>query len=169
MATPSRPSIVGDDAGPTLPYPVYLRGKVCKGFGRGSRELGIPTANLPEDVSNNEAAVMDIGIHYGWAGVGSSEEVYGMVMSYGWNPYYKNEKKTAEVHIFNKFGTDFYDEELRIIVLGYIRPEQNYDSLDALIADIQMDIQVAKNSLARPVYQKFSAASFLKPHSGTNL
>lgn len=53
------------------------------------------TANLPEDVSNNEATVMEIGVHYGWASVGNSDTVYGMVMSYGWNPYYKNEKKTA--------------------------------------------------------------------------
>lgn len=34
-----------------------------------------------------------------------------------------------EVHIFNDFGKDFYGQELRVIVLGYIRPEQNYDSL----------------------------------------
>lgn len=39
--------------------------------------------------------MLDIGIHYGWASVGDSTEVFGMVMSYGWNPYYKNEKKTA--------------------------------------------------------------------------
>jgi riboflavin kinase len=125
----TRPPIVGDDSGPTRPYPIYLKGKVSRGFGRGSKELGIPTgghlletpnvltgrlltrnivcvsclylfrdgsaANLPEDVSNNEATVMEIGVHYGWASVGSSDTVYGMVMSYGWNPYYKNEKKTA--------------------------------------------------------------------------
>jgi len=37
-----RPSIVGPDE-PERPYPLLLRGAVQKGFGRGSKELGIPT------------------------------------------------------------------------------------------------------------------------------
>jgi hypothetical protein len=49
MSRPTeRPLIVGPD---TLqpPFPVFLKGKVIKGFGRGSKELGIPTgtARLP--------------------------------------------------------------------------------------------------------------------------
>lgn len=72
-----------------------------------------------------------------------------MVMSLGWNPYYKNEKLTAvsrtpcdmvnkrlsemldviqEVHIMHKFPTDFYGHYLDVIVLGYIRPELDYTS-----------------------------------------
>lgn len=37
-----RPQIVGPDE-PATPYPLFLRGAVQKGFGRGSKELGIPT------------------------------------------------------------------------------------------------------------------------------
>ena len=37
-----RPLMVGSDV-PTAPYPLALRGTVVKGFGRGSKELGIPT------------------------------------------------------------------------------------------------------------------------------
>jgi riboflavin kinase len=122
-------------------------------------------ANLPEDVSNNEAAVMEIGIHFGWASVSNNDTVYPMVMSYGWNPYYKNEKKTAEVHIMADFDEDFYGEELRVIVLGYIRPEQNYDGLDALISDIHTDIHVARNSISRPGYAVFKDDLFLQPTS----
>lgn len=33
---------VGADE-PTDPFPIFLRGKVIRGFGRGSKELGIPT------------------------------------------------------------------------------------------------------------------------------
>ncbi|KAJ3098933.1 riboflavin kinase [Phlyctochytrium planicorne] len=85
-----------------------------------------------------------------------------MVMSFGWNPYYKNEKRSAEVHILNVFPQDFYGEELRVIVTGYIRPEKNYDSLDALIEDINIDIQVARNSLARPDYRSLQSHEHLK-------
>lgn len=34
-----RPRIVGDDAGPTAPYPLTMEGKVISGFGRGSKEV----------------------------------------------------------------------------------------------------------------------------------
>jgi hypothetical protein len=37
-----RPVIVGPDT-PEQPFPIYLKGPVIKGFGRGSKELGIPT------------------------------------------------------------------------------------------------------------------------------
>src|SRR5579862_474973 len=40
-----RPSIVGPDS-PEPPYPIYLKGPVIKGFGRGSKELGIPTGTI---------------------------------------------------------------------------------------------------------------------------
>jgi len=43
MSPPAeRPSIVGPES-PESPYPIYLKGPVIKGFGRGSKELGIPT------------------------------------------------------------------------------------------------------------------------------
>ncbi len=33
-----------------LDPPIFLFGDVVKGFGRGSKQLGIPTANFPESV-----------------------------------------------------------------------------------------------------------------------
>ncbi|KAJ3089480.1 riboflavin kinase [Quaeritorhiza haematococci] len=120
----SRPLIVGPDA-PESPYPVDLKGLVSRGFGRGSKELGIPT----EEVACAADKYLSTGIYYGWASVGSNPAVYPMVMSYGWNPYYKNEKRSAEVHIMHQFPEDFYDEELRVKVMGYIRPEKDYTSL----------------------------------------
>ncbi|KAI8815178.1 hypothetical protein BJ742DRAFT_670958 [Cladochytrium replicatum] len=159
-----RADICGPDA-PQSPYPVYLKGEVSKGFGRGSKELGIPTANLPEAAACEAGNFMETGIYYGWASVGTSDTVWPMVMSFGWNPYYKNEKRSAEVHIINKFHADFYGEELRVIVTGYIRPEQNYTSLDALIADINKDIEVAQNCLRRPAYDALKSDSFLVPQN----
>lgn len=37
-----RPEICGSD-GPERPYPIYLRGLVERGFGRGGKDLGCPT------------------------------------------------------------------------------------------------------------------------------
>lgn len=78
--------------------------------------------------------------------------LYPMVMSIGYNPFYQNTTRTAEVHILHPFACDFYGAHLRLAILGYIRPEQNYDSLDALVADIQFDCVVARQSLARPAW-----------------
>jgi riboflavin kinase len=50
---------------------------------------------LPEDVAKE--AALETGIYYGHASVGASDLVYPMVMSYGWNPYYKNSVRSAEV------------------------------------------------------------------------
>ncbi|CAB4396893.1 riboflavin kinase [Rhizophagus irregularis] len=150
----ARPLIVGPDV-PISPYPIKMKGEVVRGFGRGSKELGTPTANLPEEATEALCKDIETGIYFGWSQVGNDPIVYPMVMSLGWNPYYKNEKRSAEVHIMHTFPEDFYGVELRVVVLGYIRPEKDYSSLDALINDINIDIQVANNSLARPAYTEY--------------
>ena len=78
--------------------------------------------------------------------------LYPMVMSIGYNPFYQNTTRTAEVHILYPFAHDFYGAHMRLAILGYIRPEQNYDSLDALVEDIRFDCVVARQSLARPAW-----------------
>lgn len=87
--------------------------------------------------------------------------VFPMVMSVGWNPYYQNTSKTAEVHIMHQFPRDFYGLETRVVVLGYIRPEYNYVSVESLKDDIETDKRVAINSLARPHYQDYGTDPFL--------
>ena len=73
----------------------YIVGEVVAGFGRGSKELGIPTANLPIERYKRLLDTLPTGVYLGWAQVpGRDTTVYPMAMSVGWNPYYKNEKKT---------------------------------------------------------------------------
>lgn len=45
---------------------VYVASQVVKGYGRGSKELGCPTANLEDDVVHGMTA-LDDGIYYGFA------------------------------------------------------------------------------------------------------
>jgi riboflavin kinase len=52
-----------------------------------------------------------------------------MVMSVGFNPFYNNTLRSAEVHIMHEYPHDFYDKVMKVIVLGYIRPEYNYTSI----------------------------------------
>lgn len=70
-------------------------------------------------------------------------------MSIGFNPFYKNTVRSAEVHVMRKFEKDFYGSEMRLSLLGFIRKELDYVSLEALVGDIRTDIEVAGRSLAR--------------------
>ncbi|KAJ2744219.1 riboflavin kinase [Coemansia sp. BCRC 34301] len=162
MSTNSRPLVVGPPE-PLHPFPIFVSGAVVKGFGRGSKQLGIPTANLPEEAVNKALKDIAIGVYYGWAQVANGP-VFPMVMSLGWNPYFKNEKRSGEVHILHNFSEDFYGQDMRVAIAGFIRNEKNYDTLDALIDDINTDIRVAHESLARDAYRAIKTASyFLSP------
>uniref|UniRef100_A0A9L0RQ49 Riboflavin kinase n=1 Tax=Equus caballus TaxID=9796 RepID=A0A9L0RQ49_HORSE len=147
-----------------LPY--FCRGEVVRGFGRGSKQLGIPTANFPEQVVDNLPADLSTGIYYGWASVGSGD-VHKMVVSIGWNPYYKNTKKSMETHIMHTFKEDFYGEILNVAIVGYLRPERNFDSLESLISAIHGDIEEAKKRLDLPEHLKLKEDSFFQLLSRT--
>ncbi|XP_066982145.1 riboflavin kinase isoform X2 [Macrobrachium rosenbergii] len=145
--------------------PHFAVGTVVKGFGRGSKDLGIPTANFPEHVVEDLPEGITTGIYYGWAKVDSGP-TYKMVMSIGWNPYYNNQKKSMEsylfqeTHILHTFEEDFYGSELRVVMLGYIRPEKNFSSLESLIDAIKSDIAEADKKLSLAESQAYKEHSF---------
>ncbi|CAI6331961.1 unnamed protein product [Periconia digitata] len=206
-----RPSTRPPLAGPSTvlpPYPLKLRGPVIKGFGRGSKELGIPTANIPlSGLSVGGNSDLESGIYYGYAALdhssipaltsndavpsatddtsvpvdgsrnfavkdleeeqqGGEEEgkgrtVYPTVLSIGYNPYYKNTQRSIEIHLLHSFERDFYGATLSLVILGYVRPEYDYVSKEALVEDIREDIRVAQRSLEREAYKGFAGDEWL--------
>lgn len=135
-------------------------------------QLGIPTANLPVDATVTPwISDARSGVYFGWAslqlgkdhpnyspsssspaGEGQGEggySIFPMVMSIGYNPFYNNTVRSAEVHVLDKFAADFYGVDMRLLIVGYIRDEKNYEGLDALIEDINTDCEVARRSLER--------------------
>lgn len=146
----------------TLPIkPWYIGGPVIKGFGRGSKMLGIPTANLSTEGYSAVLSEQRSGVYFGWAGL-STRGIYKMVMSVGWNPYFNNAKKTIEPWLLHEFGDDFYGEDLRLAIVGYIRPEANFPSLEGLIEKIHEDRQIAETALELPIYTKYREDPYLK-------
>ena len=179
MAT-TRPPVIGPSTGPEAPYPLQMEGEVIHGFGRGSKELCIPTANLPVD-DNLTPWIADIksGVYFGWASLRlppshpnhrtppsetttttstapektySGFSVYPMVMSIGYNKFYKNTARSAEAHVLHDFEADFYGVEMRLLVTGFIREEKDYAGVDELIEDIRVDCEVARRSLDREAW-----------------
>ncbi|KAJ1814378.1 riboflavin kinase [Coemansia sp. RSA 2598] len=158
--TSGRPLVVGPSK-PEPPYPIFVSGDVVKGFGRGGKQLGIPTANLPESAVDAALQNIPIGVYYGWAQV-SGDAVRPMVMSLGWNPYFKNQKRSGEVHIIHGFDEDFYGREMRVAILAFVREEKDYACLDDLVRDIHFDIRVALASLQREEYCRIKDDGFFK-------
>lgn len=53
-------------------------------------------------------------------------------------------------------------EELRLVVCGYIRPEQNFNGLDALIERIHEDGRTSEQALDTESFQRLREDSFLR-------
>lgn len=146
----------------------FIKSHVIRGFGRGSRELGCPTANVADINHLN----INTGIYCGLAQItirNSNEiqedpnrketfeivsdrlpmtsHVIGWVGSFGYNPTYDNKDKSLEVHLFNDFGYDFYGAEIRVLICKRLRDEEKYNSLDELKDAIANDIRNAKSEI----------------------
>lgn len=52
-----------------------------------------------------------------------------------------------EVHILGDYAEDFYGEQLKMTVLGFIRPEIKFSGLEELVNRIHQDIGIAKQQL----------------------
>jgi len=85
-----------------------------------------------------------------------------MVTSVGWNPFFDNKTRTVEPHLLHEFPADFYGSEIRIVMTGYLRPEANFDSLDALIVAIKKDIQMSRETLEHALHMKQSTHQHLR-------
>jgi riboflavin kinase len=92
----------------------------------------------------------------------AASHVYPTVLSIGYNPYYKNSQRSIEIHILHNFAQDFYGATLSLIILGFIRPEYDYVSKDALVEDIREDIRVAQRSLDREAYAGWKEDGWLR-------
>ena len=94
--------------------------------------------------------------------LGRDTQVYEMVMSVGWNPYYKNSVRSVEVDVMHDLKGDFYGARMRLLMLGFVREELDYISKEALIEDIRTDIQVTRRSLARGNWGRYRVDEWLK-------
>jgi riboflavin kinase len=132
-----------------------LRGIVVRGHQRGGTMLGFPTANVYlDDATIARLAPMSNGVFYGWAAVEpDTAAVYPMVLSVGFNPHFKDQHLTVEVHFMHKFTgdkADFYGASMRLVALGRLRDQKAYEGLESLIADINGDVRAATALLAAP-------------------
>lgn len=67
-----------------------------------------------------------------------------------------------ETHIMYPYNKDLYGQTLKVCICGYIRPEKNFDSLEALISTINDDIEHANLALERAEFEDMKNCNFFK-------
>ena len=68
-------------------------------------------------------------------------------MNIGCRPTVNGARPTIEVHLLN-WSQDLYGQTVTVHLQDFLRPEQKFESLDALKAQIQKDCDRVKSELA---------------------
>jgi riboflavin kinase/FMN adenylyltransferase len=127
------------------PRPHEVRGIVEKGDQRG-RELGFPTANVA--VSSRLCLPAD-GIYAGTYLTPDGVE-HAAAISLGRRPtfYEAQDFSLLEAHLLD-FDGDLYGQPARVRFLDWIRGEERFDSVEALVAQVTDDCARAAEIVAR--------------------
>ena len=121
-----------------------IEGAVIHGEKRG-RELGYPTANMSID-----------GLHLPKFGVyavrvtvltGPQQGQYMGAASLGIRPMFGENRPNLETYLLD-FKGDLYGHHLSIALVDYLRPELKFDSLPALLTQMDADCAQAREILS---------------------
>lgn len=116
-----------------LGYKFTLTGKVVNGKKLGGK-IGFPTANI--DVVEPYKLVPKTGVYTVKTTI-NQIEYFGM-MNIGYRPTVQGSHQTIEVHLFD-FEGDLYHQNLSIKLLHYLREEQEFEDLEALVSQLHQD------------------------------
>ena len=125
-----------------LGRPYQLGGDVIHGDGRGST-LGIPTANLavwPERI------VPKTGVYACMADVDG--KTWEAVTNIGVRPTFDHRTASTQIetHLLD-FSKDLYQQRVELSFVARLRDERRFSGVQALVSQIQLDIQLAREIL----------------------
>jgi riboflavin kinase/FMN adenylyltransferase len=126
-------------AGEFLGEPFLFEGEVVTGDRRG-RELGVPTANLVPD---------DAYVAPGHGVYAAAAEGYPAAVNVGVRPTFDSGRGLlVEAHLIG-FDGDLYGKQLRIAFLDRLRGEKRFDTVEALVEQMQRDLVDAQTIAER--------------------
>jgi riboflavin kinase/FMN adenylyltransferase len=124
-----------------LGRPYSMRGRVVHGQRLG-RDLGFPTANLRIERRRTPLqGIFAVRVH------GVETTPLRGVASLGTRPTVGGIQTLLEVHVFD-FSADLYGREIEVEFVAKLRDEENYPTLDALVAQIHRDVAEARRILS---------------------
>lgn len=127
-----------------LGRPFEARGIVVEGDHRG-RLLGFPTANVA--VPSRISLPAD-GVYAGWYRRPDGDR-HPSAINLGRRPtfYEHADSSLLEAHLID-FEGDLYGEAAEVQFVGFLRSERKFDGIDALVEQLKLDIDHARDLLA---------------------
>lgn len=132
------------DAARMLGHLHRIEGEVIRGDQRG-RDLGYPTANM--SIAGLHPPKFGVYVVEVEILTGPHKGTYGGAASMGTRPMFGENMPNLESFIFD-FKGDIYGEHLSVALIDYLRPEEVFDSLEALITQMNADCDKAREILA---------------------
>lgn len=102
------------------------------------RTIGFPTANVRPD--DPDIRLPRDGVYAAALWLEGDEKAYPCMLNQGVHPTAPEGKPTIEANILNYEG-DLYGRRVKIEYLAFLRPEERFESLDALKAQLTRDQQ----------------------------
>src|SRR5437867_5495373 len=115
-----------------------ILGTVVRGDDLG-KKIGFPTANLS---AHNEQFPPN-GVYFAEAKLNGV--IYPGVVNLGYRPTVSSSKteRILEIHLLD-FDRDIYGKDLELRFIRYLRPEKKFENVDALVHQIERDVQQAR-------------------------
>jgi riboflavin kinase/FMN adenylyltransferase len=130
------------EAAVVLGRPHEVSGTVRRGDGRG-KDLGFPTANVPVD---ERYSVPADGVYAGRVVVDGHR--HDAAISVGTNPTFDGTERRVESYLIDiADGLDLYDHDVRVEFVQRLRGMENFDTVDALVAQMHDDVADARDLL----------------------
>ncbi len=130
-----------DVAARILGRPFAIEGVVQKGRQLG-RQLGFPTANVPL----GDYVAPRFGVYATRTRVADGRQLAG-VANIGVNPTTGEVDPRLEVWLFD-FDEDIYGETIETDLIAFLRPEEKFASIDAMVEQIWLDARQARLMVA---------------------
>ena len=127
-------------AGDFLGGPFLCEGEVVHGDKRG-RTLGMPTANL---VPDDRIAVPGHGVYAAWA------HGHPAAVNVGVRPTFQTGRGLLIEAYLLDFSGDLYGQTLRIAFLERLRGENRFESVEALVEQMNRDVDRTREICAAP-------------------
>ena len=109
------------------------------------RTLGYPTANLLLPAENHLAhGIYAVQLRR------ADGSLHDGVASYGRRPTFDNGEALLETFVFD-FADDLYGEEISVIFHGFLRGEEKFDSVEALVEQMDRDSANARSVLSKSI------------------
>ncbi len=138
-------------AAEVLGRPHRVEGVVVRGARRG-HELGFPTANVE---TLPHTAIPADGVYAGWLTAGG--EAMPAAISVGTNPQFDGVDRTVEAYAIDRTGLELYGLHAAVDFLAYLRGQEKFPDLAALMVRMREDVDRARALVAEAERERSTA------------